>query len=745
MSDYFFSKLPQGHAIRSIAKPAAATSIRAEAMVTAAPDNSVDGLRRQCAAVVWVSSDVYSVDAVEKLAAADRSYLLKLFGLPAGGASKAQAQRIDAHVKLHRANAVGNGGGPSAGGAADGGGGAGVHGDGLDSLAGALLTPAQTATLDKIPRATLVALLTAAGMPFDAGDTLGALRGKCATAVWAGERLRQPHDIHALPASVASRVAEAFGIPPGWKAEPRDRALDGLLQACRDSPWAVDPSTSHGLILADRSAIFRIAEQLQARRQAPAASADHFLSAAEQADLAATLALTGNSLADFECVGGRWQVRSGEVGGGIGGAGAARTSPSANEVAAQLALEKQIRSLRVETYTLLTADERKDQANCSKAMPGRKRTAAFPGDTEADTEEVSFAEWPHEQSLKFEASYSYSLCGRMLRNALRWCNRYFTDGLARVTWKTQQDTTSVLHTSFTEAVEAQRHDQALLLAAQAVAEATSQMTAIVADAQLNATRFPQSKMLQHIAGRREAQALELKVFLADTAQRITDASREKKNPWAATASWIDFLNGWLTVSDKSLVSAESLQLASGAGGGPTSSAPSPAASGVSSVFVVPSSPGVKAARTVSTSSPGSGGGTPASSAATTPPGSRTSLRKICVFQHSIPCSPDIVGDTLGVPGAPFCSKCRKGHHYFGECPTEWGKLSRALPGFADDGSRIDKAWCKNEPIQRVVTAWTNFLQDKSNFNNNIPTVAGVPGAPSLADFQARIAGAPVKK
>ena len=85
----------------------------------------------------------------------------------------------------------------------------------------------------------------------------------------------------------------------------------------------------------------------------------------------------------------------------------------------------------METFHPLTADERKDQDNRSKAAPSRKRAAAFPGgDTELETEEPSFnpfAEWPHEQSLQFEASHSYSLCGRILRNALRWHNPRFTE------------------------------------------------------------------------------------------------------------------------------------------------------------------------------------------------------------------------------------------------------------------------------------------------------------------------------
>lgn len=124
---------------------------------------------------------------------------------------------------------------------------------------------------------------------------------------------------------------------------------------------------------------------------------------------------------------------------------------------------------------------------------------------------------------------------------------------------------------------------------------------------------------------------------------------------------------------------------------------------------------------------------------------RTKLSRICVFQQHIPTSPEIVGDALGVSGAPFCTRCKAGKHFFGECPLEWGRIGMALPGFADDGTRIDKSWCKNEPIKSVVTLWVKFLQDKTHFQGNDPVPAGVAGAPSLADFQARIALAPAKK
>ena len=88
MADYFLSRLPSGHAIKDIQKPAATHTVRGEQMIIAAPETTVLFLRRQCAAVVWVRSDAYSLENLEKLPGADRAYLLKLFGLASGGSIK---------------------------------------------------------------------------------------------------------------------------------------------------------------------------------------------------------------------------------------------------------------------------------------------------------------------------------------------------------------------------------------------------------------------------------------------------------------------------------------------------------------------------------------------------------------------------------------------------------------------------------------------------------------------------------
>ena len=126
MADYFISKLPSGHAIKDLTKTIATNTVRSEPMIIAPPETTVPLLRRQCAAVVWVRSDSYSRDSLEQLPATERAYLLKLFSLPGGGTSKAQAKRIDDHVLTYPLAAGAPP--PAAGGAGGGAGGGGAGG-----------------------------------------------------------------------------------------------------------------------------------------------------------------------------------------------------------------------------------------------------------------------------------------------------------------------------------------------------------------------------------------------------------------------------------------------------------------------------------------------------------------------------------------------------------------------------------------------------------------------------------------
>ena len=190
MTDYFISKLPSGHAVKDITKAAAAASLRGDTIVTAAPANTVPLLRRQCAAVVWLRSDVCTADNLEKLALADRTYLLKLCGLLDGGSSKVQSRRTPDHLKLHPGDGGSSpgdggsspgdgGGGPAPGGCPSSSGGASLGGSSAagggggaarGSLPATLLSSAAVSTPNLLSRADLALLLNGAGVPYDAGD-----------------------------------------------------------------------------------------------------------------------------------------------------------------------------------------------------------------------------------------------------------------------------------------------------------------------------------------------------------------------------------------------------------------------------------------------------------------------------------------------------------------------------------------------------------------------------------------------
>ncbi len=45
-----------------------------------------------------------------------------------------------------------------------------------------------------------------------------------------------------------------------------------------------------------------------------------------------------------------------------------------------------------------------------------------------------FAEWPWEQGLRVTPDLPYKRAGRLLRNALRWCNKFCTCPVMKVTY-----------------------------------------------------------------------------------------------------------------------------------------------------------------------------------------------------------------------------------------------------------------------------------------------------------------------
>jgi hypothetical protein len=259
--------------------------------------------------------------------------------------------------------------------------------------------------------------------------------------------------------------------------------------------------------------------------------------------------------------------------------------------------------------------------------------------------------------------------------------------------------------------------------------------------------------LVHVAARRQTQATDLKVFLADIGARITDASKaESASSGGATAAWFDFLSGWLSRSDADLVEPDSIQKVAQA----SSSTASPGTVGVSSTppRASPSAAGIQRSPKASSAGQAGGGGSGGAKSSGSSGGGgadggavprKLPVWRICKFKINIPCSADIVGDALGVTGVATCSVCNNGEHYHGECPLKWGDSGTALPGFNMSGQRIAAEWKDNEPLKKVVKQWVTFLKDHSNFNNQPPLPSGAAGAPSLSDFEARVAVAPKKR
>jgi hypothetical protein len=278
-------------------------------------------------------------------------------------------------------------------------------------------------------------------------------------------------------------------------------------------------------------------------------------------------------------------------------------------------------------------------------------------------------------SLVVHTADSYTMLGRRPRHALAWSNRHFTDQLTILSRDQQERERQRIFDSFIEAVESHRPERALLLATHAVKEAKSVMETIVSHCAQMAEVYPGSLMLAHIASRRQTQSAELKVFLADLSRRVTDTTRRETSDASAataqaTAAWFDFLDGWMGNIEKELVRPSTLRQTSG-GLPPPAPTPAPYVQyGGPTPSTGPQGPPNKRAAVGNTPGGGGGGGTPGGGAPA--PGSTVVPRgRMCVFQRNFPCSPSIVGSTLGVAAAPPCKLCAWSNHFHRECPKEW--------------------------------------------------------------------------
>ncbi len=125
----------------------------------------------------------------------------------------------------------------------------------------------------------------------------------------------------------------------------------------------------------------------------------------------------------------------------------------------------------------------------------------------------------------------------MLKNALRWVNKFCTCPVMKMTHATCSLQSDSLFEQFNEAISSCSPDRALLLTSQAVAEATEQCSVF-------SSTHSTSAFLTHVAVRRQSQSTDLKIFLAELTGRITESSKSQgSSSGGATAAWIDFPSG----------------------------------------------------------------------------------------------------------------------------------------------------------------------------------------------------------
>ena len=116
------------------------------------------------------------------------------------------------------------------------------------------------------------------------------------------------------------------------------------------------------------------------------------------------------------------------------------------------------------------------------------------------------------------------------------------------------------------------------------------------------------------------------------------------------------------------------------------------------------------------------------------------------FQIIIPCSVDIVGETLGTKFSGMCRDARVRGSSPGGVPVAVSEERYHAARFhRSDSTRDRRAWSKGgkEPLRATIQSWIDFINNPSNWNGRIPVPAGVAGGLSVKDFEKRLPAAPV--
>ena len=108
---------------------------------------------------------------------------------------------------------------------------------GRASPLGSMVTPAQVLIIAGLPRAAALALVQAAQVPTQVGDSDDTVRHKLTIAVWAAETLRSPLDFRGgLRTSDRTPALDYLGVDATWAEPLQDAFLTSALTRCQRAP-----------------------------------------------------------------------------------------------------------------------------------------------------------------------------------------------------------------------------------------------------------------------------------------------------------------------------------------------------------------------------------------------------------------------------------------------------------------------------------------------------------------------------
>ena len=177
------------------------------------------------------------------------------------------------------------------------------------------------------------------------------------------------------------------------------------------------------------------------------------------------------------------------------------------------------------------------------------RELPFPGAADAAnaSEVLPIAQFPWNQLLQVQPSYSLAMLGRFLRVGLTFCNEHITDQMTRVVHARLADEQSKLYADFQDAARTNL-SRALCIIPQALQYATQRMMAVRQDAHARAMMHPGSAMFQHILVQRTAQEVALVAFKDEVVKRITKGAESlgpEHQPSCSVLMWQEFFGGWM--------------------------------------------------------------------------------------------------------------------------------------------------------------------------------------------------------